>query len=110
MAAYELEGVKELVEQRELETAGWYSMVRGRITHLKNRPPAEVVQGDHESLRRELNLSWTSELPEGNSIVQGDWWNPELDTGSSVTGDLAPVSLEEDLLHELGWPWGYYWF
>ena len=97
VAAYELDGVKTLVDQRELETAGWYSMVRGRITHLKNRPPAEVVQGDHESLRRELNLSWTRELPEGNSIVQGAWWNPELDTG-----DLAPVSLEEDLLHELG--------
>ena len=102
VAAYELNGVKELVEQRELETAGWYSMVRGRITHLKNRPPDEVVQGNHESLRRELNLSWTSELPEGNSIVQGDWWNSNLDAADSVTGDLAPVSLEEDLLHELG--------
>ena len=102
VAADELEGVKELVEQRELETAGWYSMVRGRITHLKNRPPAEVVQGDHESLRRELNLSWTTELPEGNSIVQGSWWNANLDAGDSVSGDLAPVSLEGDLLHELG--------
>ena len=38
VAAYELEGVKNLVDQRELETAGWYSMVRGRITHLNNQP------------------------------------------------------------------------
>ena len=98
VAAYELEGVKTLVDQRDLETAGWYSMVRGRITHLNNQPPSELAVDGHESLRRELNLSWTSDLPEGNKIVQGQWW----DTTAAGTNNLAPVSLEEELLHELG--------
>ena len=98
VAAYELEGVKNLVDQRELETAGWYSMVRGRITHLNNQLPSEVAKDGHESLRRELNLSWTSDLPEGNKIIQGQWWG----TGNESTNNLAPVSLEEELLHELG--------
>ncbi len=102
VAAYELDGVKTLVEQRELETAGWYSMVRGRITHLKNQSPSDVAQQGHESLRRELNLSWTSALPEGNSIVQGAWWSPDSVAGDNFAEGLAPVSLEEDLLHELG--------
>ena len=99
VAAYELDGVKTLVNQRELETAGWYSMVRGRITHLNNQLPSEVANNGHESLRRELNLSWTTDLPEGNKIIQGQWWNDK--TVIAGTG-LAPVSLEEDLLHELG--------
>ena len=81
VAAYELEGVKNLVDQRELETAGWYSMVRGRITHLNNQLPSEVAKDGHESLRRELNLSWTSDLPEGNKIIQGQWWG----TGNEST-------------------------
>ncbi|MDG1818943.1 MAG: ABC transporter permease [Porticoccaceae bacterium] len=98
VAAYELGGVKNLVDQRDLETAGWYSMVRGRITHLNNQPPSELAVDGHESLRRELNLSWTSDLPEGNKIVQGQWW----DTTAAGTNNLAPVSLEEELLHELG--------
>jgi putative ABC transport system permease protein len=98
VAAYELDGVKTLVAQRELETAGWYSMVRGRITHLNNQLPSEVAGNDHESLRRELNLSWTTDLPEGNEIVQGQWWGTE----ASNKNNLAPVSLEDDLLHELG--------
>jgi len=102
VAAYELDGVKTLVEQRELETAGWYSMVRGRITHLKNQSPSDVAQQGHESLRRELNLSWTSALPEGNSIVQGAWWSPDSVAGDNFAEGLAPASLEEDLLHELG--------
>ena len=97
VAAYELDGVKTLVDQRELKPL----VLQVRDDYPPKNRPARV-QGDHESLRRELNLSWTTELPEGNSIVQGAWWNPELDTGDSVTGDLAPVSLEEDLLHELG--------
>jgi putative ABC transport system permease protein len=98
VASYELNGVKALVNQRDLETAGWYSMVRGRITHLNNQSPIEVAGNDHESLRRELNLSWTTDLPEGNKIIQGQWWGE----GTADTNNVAPVSLEEDLLHELG--------
>ena len=75
-------------------------MVRGRITHLNNQPPSEVAKNGHESLRRELNLSWTTDLPEGNKIVQGQWW--DLDTANTTANNLAPVSLEEELLHELG--------
>ena len=98
VAAYELDGVKSLVNERELETAGWYSMVRGRITHLNNQLPSQVAKDGHESLRRELNLSWTSDLPEGNMIVKGQWWQ----ANTAPASGLAPVSLEDELAGELG--------
>ena len=97
VAPYELEGVRDLVTDQNLETAGWYSMVRGRLTQINGQGISEEQRDKHESFRRELNLSWTTELPEGNKITAGKWWD-DLD----LSGDIAPVSLEEELAGELG--------
>ena len=97
VAPYELEGVRDLVTEQNLETAGWYSMVRGRLTQINGAGISEEQRDKHESFRRELNLSWTTGLPEGNKLTAGKWWD-ELD----LTGDIPPVSLEDELAGELG--------
>lgn len=97
VAPYELDGVRDLVTDQNLQTAGWYSMVRGRMTEVNSLPITETQRDSHESFRRELNLSWTTELPEGNKLTEGKWWD-ELD----LSGDIAPVSLEDELAGELG--------
>ena len=97
VAPYELDGVRDLVTDQNLQTAGWYSMVRGRMTEVNSLPITEAQRDSHESFRRELNLSWTTELPEGNKLTEGKWWD-ELD----LSGDIAPVSLEDELAGELG--------
>jgi len=97
VAPYELEGVRDLVTDQNLETAGWYSMVRGRLTQINGEGISDEQRDKHESFRRELNLSWTTELPEGNKLTAGKWWD-ELD----LSGDIAPVSLEDELAGELG--------
>jgi putative ABC transport system permease protein len=97
VAPYELDGVRDLVTEQNLQTAGWYSMVRGRMTEVNTVPITEAQRDSHESFRRELNLSWTTELPEGNKLTGGKWWD-ELD----LSGDIAPVSLEDELAGELG--------
>lgn len=107
VAPYELEGVRQLVDDNELETAGWYAMVRGRMTEINNQLITETQKDRHESFRRELNLSWTSELPEGNKIAKGQWWDADvLAAFSSKTNAkgqrIAPVSLEDELAGELG--------
>ena len=97
VASYELEGVKTLVEDQGLETAGWYAMVRGRMTAINSELITEAQKDSHESFRRELNLSWTSSLPEGNKVTAGKWWD-EIDQSM----EIAPVSLEDELAVELG--------
>lgn len=97
VAPYELDGVRDLVTDQNLDTAGWYSMVRGRMTQVNSQPITEAQRDSHESFRRELNLSWTKDLPEGNKLTAGKWWD-ELD----LTEDIAPVSLEDELAMELG--------
>ena len=97
VASYELEGVKTLVEDQGLETAGWYAMVRGRMIAINGELITEAQRDSHESFRRELNLSWTSALPEGNKVTAGKWWD---DINQSM--EIAPVSLEDELAVELG--------
>ncbi|WP_240724601.1 ABC transporter permease [Halomonas borealis] len=81
-----------------------YPMVRGRLTAIDGDAPRESVppeaRGDN-ALRRELNLTWRADLPEGNRLVAGDWFD-----AGAVSGDEAaspvPISLESGLAGRLG--------
>lgn len=55
-----------------------YPMIRGRITSLNNRSIEEAFtpeQRQHNTLNRELNLTWSAELPTHNPLVEGAWSN-----------------------------------
>ncbi|HLV76358.1 MAG TPA: FtsX-like permease family protein [Marinobacter sp.] len=68
-----------------------YPMVRGRLTGLNGLPVREAVSKDQRvsALNRELNLTWMSELPEDNRIVEGQWFAPGAREGVSVEAELA---------------------
>lgn len=106
VAPYELDGVRDMVIDNNLETAGWYAMVRGRMVEINGQPITETQKDSHESFRRELNLSWTTDLPEGNKVEQGVWWDQldltKFESVAKTGNSLAPVSLEEQLAGELG--------
>ena len=107
VAPYELDDVRQLVDDNQLETAGWYAMVRGRMTAINDELISEDQKDSHESFRRELNLSWTTELPEGNKVAQGQWWDTDMLSDFSAKTNaqgqrIAPVSLEDELAGELG--------
>jgi putative ABC transport system permease protein len=106
VAPYELDGVRDMVIDNNLKTAGWYAMVRGRMVEINGQPITEAQKDSHESFRRELNLSWTTDLPEGNKVEQGVWWDQldltKFESAAKTENALAPVSLEEQLAGELG--------
>lgn len=100
-----------------------YPMVRGRVIAINDQPPREAVPADargDNSLRRELNLTWQSDVPEGNEVVAGEWFTPMqlgTDVGSEpgdesqgwmsavdATQQAAPVpiSMEDGLAERLG--------
>jgi len=102
VAPYELQGVEQLLADNELTTVGWYAMVRGRITLIDGETPSEELIDQNEALRRELNLSWTEELPQGNAVEEGLWW-PQIEGFAERYGEgVAPLSIEEDLAEEIG--------
>ncbi|MFG6177117.1 ABC transporter permease [Halomonas sp. THAF12] len=96
------EALNEAAEAR----SALYPMVRGRLTAIDGQPPREAVpaeaRGDN-ALRRELNLTWRADLPEGNRLVAGEWFE-DVD-GATQESDRAspvPVSMESELAERLG--------
>ena len=84
VAPYELESVRSLVEDNNLDTAGWYAMVRGRMIAINGEPISDAQKESHESFRRELNLSWTSDLPEGNKVAHNNYTTTEIGRHSAM--------------------------
>ncbi|WFE71388.1 ABC transporter permease [Halomonas sp. M1] len=91
-----------------------YPMVRGRITGINGQSPRDAVPPDargDNSLRRELNLTWQAEVPQGNQVVAGQWFTPEaepqgfmdeVDATPTESGDITPISMEDGLAQRLG--------
>ncbi|MBP5980686.1 MAG: ABC transporter permease [Halomonas sp.] len=93
-----------------------YPMVRGRIVAINGQAPMDAVPEDARgdgSLRRELNLTWQAELPEGNQVVAGEWFTPQESVPFEPQGWLdavdatpqpesVPISMEEELASRLG--------
>ncbi|WP_461520449.1 ABC transporter permease [Porticoccus sp.] len=102
VAPHELAGVEKLLADNQLQSVGWYAMVRGRITLIDGQPPSEELVDSNEALRRELNLSWSSQLPEGNVVEWGAWWDQLGDFSGRYGENVAPVSIEQDLAEEIG--------
>jgi putative ABC transport system permease protein len=75
-----------------------FPMIRGRISSLNGVPlnaaPLSDEQRRHNALRRELNLTWSQDMPDNNSLLSGSWWQG--------TPDETLISVEQDLAQALG--------
>jgi putative ABC transport system permease protein len=95
----ELDGIKNFFDQRDISSSPFYPMVRGRVTEVNGEAIAELVKeydpADGDDYRRELNLTWSSELAEDNRVIGGQWWQP---------GDEQKplVSLEQSFAEGVG--------
>ncbi|UTA46302.1 FtsX-like permease family protein [Simiduia sp. 21SJ11W-1] len=111
LAPHELPAFETLLATKKLTHSGLYPLVRGRLTHINgedakaraiakaqaqaeseddNAGSREGPQGP-EAMTRELNLSWTQNVPEGNNLTQGQWWS-ETESAAAT----PEVSLEAE--------------
>ncbi|WP_158968582.1 ABC transporter permease [Chachezhania sediminis] len=51
-------------------------MLRGIITQINGRPPAEVA-GDHWVLQSDRGVTYSAAPPEGTTITAGEWWDED---------------------------------
>ncbi len=91
--------------QRNLSAPQLFPMVRGRLIAINQRPVSADDYLEPRARRlveREFNMSWTENLPAGNEIVSGDWWNIRglrtEDLGQKGEGQL---SVEEGIAKTL---------
>lgn len=90
---WEVADVNLWLSQQQLE-AILYPMIRGRVVSVNNQPVDEVFsaeQRQHNTLNRELNLTWSDTLPDHNTLLEG---NPALNPGD--------ISIESTMAQALG--------
>lgn len=92
VAPQQVDDLQKFLRDRDVPAAGFYPMVRGRLLSINGAPiVAQVTKevGRDIELDRELSLSWSDLLPEGNVVTSGAWWGGEGEAGVSVEKGLA---------------------
>ncbi|RMF17443.1 MAG: FtsX-like permease family protein [Gammaproteobacteria bacterium] len=117
--------IETFLRERQVQVERFYPVFRGRLTEV-NGTPAETREADGErieALHRPLNLTWSSELQEGNLITAGVWAvervqglpavslearlaeRLQVDVGDTLTFDVGGVKLDARIasLREVDW-------
>lgn len=94
IAPGEVDKLRSDLHDINLQTAGLYPMVRGRLSEINGRQATELFNESVGEVYRELNLSWAKGLPPDNTIIQGEW------PGKLQDSDV-PVSIEQGLAKRL---------
>lgn len=100
--------IEAFLAARQVDTAGLYPMVRGRLTRINDVPVQQRVSLEEDEaarVDRELNLSWAEELPEDNEVVAGHWLAKDAEGEVSVELELAErlgLKLGDRLTFQIG--------
>jgi len=108
IAPHQQDAVAAYLSQHRLRASAIYPMVRGRLVSKDGVPIAETLppeKRDSNSLRRELNLTWTATLPANNVVLAGNWHGERRGPEISVESGMAE-RLNLDLGDSLGFQIG----
>jgi putative ABC transport system permease protein len=92
IAPYQQKPVADYLSQHRLKASDLYPMVRGRLTTKNGVPIASTLppeSRDSNTLRRELNLTWTATLPANNAVLAGHWHGTRSAAEISVESGMA---------------------
>lgn len=95
---WELEPLGNFLQQSNIEHQ-LYPMIRGRIIGINGQLPEQRLSAEqlqHNSLHRELNLSWSATPPDHNQLVAGQWWPQDRQQTSAPL-----ISIERELAESL---------
>ncbi|GLR63361.1 permease [Marinospirillum insulare] len=98
---YEKQAFEAVLDEQGLDHSQLYPLLRARLTQINEQQATDYVPAEAKSdnaLSRELNLTWSAELPEGNKLESGVWWS-DLPPAENA---LLPVSVESSVAKRLG--------
>ncbi len=108
IAPYQQDAVAAYLSQHHLKASALYPMVRGRLATKNGTPITSTLPEearDSNTLRRELNLTWTAELPANNTVLAGHWHGrqqaPEISVESGMAERLH-LALGDQLGFQVG--------
>jgi putative ABC transport system permease protein len=88
--------VLDFFARQKLPPPELFPMVRGRLVAINQRPVSGDDYPDPRArglAERETNLSWLDHVPEGNELVEGNWFQH---------GETSVLSVEEGIAKTLG--------
>ena len=97
IAPHQQAAVAAYLAEHRLEASEVYPMVRGRLVSKNGMPIADTLPPearDTNTLRRELNLTWTTILPANNVLLSGTWHGARSDPA-------AEISVESEMAERL---------
>jgi putative ABC transport system permease protein len=93
VVADEVQAIEATLRQQKIKTQPFFPMIRGRIMSV-NGVDLPTTQDVKENRRqREINFTWSEQLPPDNLLVAGQWWEP----GTRE----ALVSLEDEFAERM---------
>ncbi|POB85125.1 ABC transporter permease [Vibrio vulnificus] len=94
IADYEKESYLNALDENQVLRSDAYPIIRGRFTEINGvNVKQEQQQGRQErsdAISRELNLTWSDQLPNYNQVLQGEWQAKNA------------VSVESEVASEMG--------
>ena len=76
---YEQPEVSEFFQENLSQSLEFTPMATGRLVTINGRVPTAEEYPDPRTASRiegNLNFSWAKEMPRGNTLIEGDWWQP----------------------------------
>ena len=93
ISAAEVQAVDQLLRQKQIDSEALFPMIRGRLMLIDGE---ELLADDDKTegrRQRESNFTWSDELPSGNELSSGQWWQPGT--------EAAVVSVEKEFAERL---------
>ncbi|MCI1016659.1 FtsX-like permease family protein [Herbaspirillum sp. C7C2] len=91
------QAVQQVLQQGGVKDAALYPMIRGRLVQINGRPvnPADYQEDRAKRLvDREFNLSTMAEIPPGNGIVAGRWYDDRQPEASVERGLAQTLGIQ----------------
>lgn len=87
-----------------VHAAPLFPVIPGRLTLINGEPVREIVSkestGDR-AIQRDLSLTWAADLPQGNALSAGQWWQAQP-PADALPGVSVEAQLAESLKLKLG--------
>ncbi|MFB1115857.1 putative ABC transporter permease subunit YbbP [Dickeya dadantii] len=122
ISADQVPQVTDFLAQHQVKPETFYPIIRARLTEINGLRATDLVHEDDpggETVNRELNLTWLTQLPDHNPLVAGQWppkagevsieqgvaqrLGVKIGDSLTFTGDTQPFQATISSLRQVDW-------